>query len=57
MKIDLTLRFAKLRLIINHTQIVNLGSFSVFCLKAISEGLNLDQISQITLLKEELISE
>lgn len=57
MKVDLTLRFAKLRLNINHTQIVNLGSFSVFCLKAISEGLNLDQISQITLLKEELISE
>lgn len=57
MNLDLTLRFAKLRLMINHAQIVNLGSFSVFCMKAISEGLSIDQISQLTLLKEDLIIE
>lgn len=57
MKLDLTLRFAKLRLMINHAQIIRLGSFSVFCMKAISEGLRIDQIAQVTLLKEDLIVE
>lgn len=57
MKLDLSLRFAKVRMFISHLQVKSLGSFSMFCMKAISEGLTIEDISEITLLKQELIIE
>ncbi|MCS7215762.1 MAG: hypothetical protein RMI30_03470 [Thermodesulfovibrio sp.] len=57
MKIDLTLNFSKFSLNISHRLITNLGEFSIFCIKAIAEGLTLDKISSITNISEEIITE
>lgn len=51
----IALEFAKFRINLKHQLIEDLGEFSVFCLKTISEGCSLEDISKITLLNKEFI--
>ncbi len=53
--IPLSLEFTKFKINIKHQLINDLGEFSIFCLKAISEGCTLQDLSDITLLKPEFI--
>ncbi len=55
--INLVFEFAFFRLRINHSYLADIGEFTSFCLKAISEGASVDDISAVTLLSPELINE
>lgn len=54
--ISLNLEFACFNISIDHKFIVDLGEFTIFCMKALSEGLTIDDISRITLLSTDLIN-
>lgn len=56
-EISLVFDFFSYRLHIDHTYLTDFGEFSIFCMKAISEGFSLDDISEVTLLPVDFINE
>ncbi|HOV91206.1 MAG TPA: hypothetical protein PKW07_10920 [Syntrophorhabdaceae bacterium] len=54
-KISLSFEFVCFNIIIDDVLLSDIGDFTVFCLKAISEGATIDDIASVTLLKADLI--
>lgn len=54
--IEVTLRFSQWDINIGHTKVYEFGKFSLFCLKAIDSGCSIEDISEITLISNELIN-
>jgi|GEM_PF-2291721 len=49
--------FSCFQLFIDHAQIIDIGEFSTFCLKAFASGATIDELAKVTLLNQDLIVE